>query len=404
VSKNKSIITEKQWVIIVSTVPMYPCTQGNRQVIRQLVCWLKKNGYKVIFIFQGAALGQFEQADHESMVDEFYQVKPAQRRLSVLAQKLKVLQKRLKIFGFTIKERNHNRVCLRETKDLVGHCINRRNIHAVIAQYHFMVGVFSVVPEGVLKIVQTHDACSRILERFRRTGVDTQGREISRRLERKRLKRADVVVAIERGEQVYFEASLGLKRVVQVGFASDFKGHHSAPKKRRGMILFYGSNNPLNREGIESFIEHSWPLIESRHEGAVLYVAGDICESLRTRGSAKISLLRRVDDLVPLIQEAEIIINPVWLGTGLKIKSVEAVSMGKALLATPEAAVGLVIEGKACPVRVAASEEDFRKGLSDLLLSPSKVAKLEENAVLYSREFLSLNYVYRPLQRVLEGD
>ena len=39
--------------------------------------------------------------------------------------------------------------------------------------------------------------------------------------------------------------------------------------------------------------------------------------------------------------EATVVINPAWIGTGLKIKTVEALARGKALVTTPKGIEGL---------------------------------------------------------------
>ena len=48
-----------------------------------------------------------------------------------------------------------------------------------------------------------------------------------------------------------------------------------------------------------------------------------------------------MEDLGPFYDECSVIINPCLAGSGLKIKSVEALSYGKPLVTTPKGAEGL---------------------------------------------------------------
>jgi hypothetical protein len=48
-----------------------------------------------------------------------------------------------------------------------------------------------------------------------------------------------------------------------------------------------------------------------------------------------------VDDLDDLYVQVDLVINPVWLGSGLKIKTVEALNKNKHLLTTPKGIDGM---------------------------------------------------------------
>ena len=371
-------------------------------MIRQLLEWLRGNGYEVTFLLQGGRLDVETKKLHESLVDSFEHIQQSRKSQLPIVEKKRRFLEACSPTGPTMAERKRNRFPWHETREFVVRFCRVEGVRAVIVQYHFMARVFSKVPGTVLKIIQTHDACSRIVEKIGKKGFDTQDREVSRRLERSRLEMADVIVGIEPGEVDYFR-SLGVKRdIIRVGFATKQEIQLKSVRKVKGLVLFYGGNNPLNAVGVNWFISSCWGKVISRHPHAKLWVAGDVCESVKTEGFKNIELLGRVDDLSIVISRAEVIVNPVWLGTGLKIKSIEAVGMGKALVTTPEGAVGLDLEGEPLPVKVVKGENEFCAAVYDLLDRPWKVEELEERALLHAERYLSFESVYSPLRKSLE--
>ena len=68
---------------------------------------------------------------------------------------------------------------------------------------------------------------------------------------------------------------------------------------------------------------------------AELAIAGSICEALS--GHKDVVLMGMLDDLSTAYESAAIVVNPMQFGTGLKIKSLEAMSYSKPLVTTPTA-------------------------------------------------------------------
>lgn len=103
-------------------------------------------------------------------------------------------------------------------------------------------------------------------------------------------------------------------------------------------LLFVGGAHPPNREGLGTFVRECFlPLLAPL--GVRLAVAGRAGEGLHDH--PQIELLRRVEDLAPLYASAKLAIVPLLRGTGLSLKTAEALSMGKAILATPVGLRGL---------------------------------------------------------------
>lgn len=102
--------------------------------------------------------------------------------------------------------------------------------------------------------------------------------------------------------------------------------------------LFLGSDFFANQHGVSWFIENVLP-----HINIKLVLVGSICNSIK----AKYGLIKNleykgyVEDIGIWYHQAAFIVSPIFLGSGMKTKTVEALSYGKAIIGTDEAFVGI---------------------------------------------------------------
>jgi glycosyltransferase involved in cell wall biosynthesis len=107
----------------------------------------------------------------------------------------------------------------------------------------------------------------------------------------------------------------------------------------------------------------------------------------------------RVPDLEPYYRQAAVVINPVPYGSGLKIKSVEALAFGKCLVTTATGVQGLEEEAK--PPYEIRDIEEMADPIVRWLLDPTLRAQSERQTQLYARLRFSPQHVYRGLERLL---
>ena len=114
----------------------------------------------------------------------------------------------------------------------------------------------------------------------------------------------------------------------------------------RNIVLVVGSNYPANIVGLRDFCEHAWPLVCKENPAAELWVAGKIGDAV-SKKVPQARVLGWVENLQALYRQSAVVINPTLTGTGLKIKTIEALCNGKPLVATPNAVEGVVFDGEA---------------------------------------------------------
>ena len=90
-------------------------------------------------------------------------------------------------------------------------------------------------------------------------------------------------------------------------------------------------------------------------------------------------VIGEVDDAKQFISDKQLMIVPLLSGGGVRIKIIEAMAMGKAIIATSQAAEGLnYTNGK--NIIIADSAEEMQQAIIELLKNTEKIKELGMNA------------------------
>ena len=249
-------------------------------------------------------------------------------------------------------------------------------------------------------IVDTHDVMHLRDESRRQSGLRADS-DVSRSEEIRLLKRFDLVIAIQDAERSVFERMLPGHRVVSVGHAQAVRPLAA----RRSSLCFVGSRIDVNLQGITQFIERAWPAISARCPQARLEIVGTICRAPEVErlaaGDGRIVLRGTVAETDDIYDGPAVMICPLWAGSGLKIKMVEALSHGKATVTTPIGAQGLE-EGAGQAFLVAETPDDFVEPAARLLDQAAERAQWETAAAIFARHHFSRQRVWQELDAELD--
>jgi glycosyltransferase involved in cell wall biosynthesis len=255
---------------------------------------------------------------------------------------------------------------------------------AVVAVYCWMAPCLDAVTNGALKAVDTLDLMHVRVGMY--GGVETGAWvDCTAEQEAEKLAHADVVIAIQRHEQREFQAMLPGKRVVCVPHMSWPSAARRAPADA-DVVTFVGSKNDGNTLGIRTFIREGWPMVRGARPGAELRVYGDVGGRLesRDREAEGVRIMGFVKNLDEAYEDATVVINPVQLGTGLKIKTLEALAAGKAVVTTTCGAAGLE-EGAHAAYLLEDDMRRFGDAVQRLLADAHERAALEGRAQEFAR-------------------
>ncbi len=156
-------------------------------------------------------------------------------------------------------------------------------------------------------------------------------------------------------------------------------------EKLHKKILFIGSRNPINVYGLDYFIKDVFPQIKLQFDDAQLILAGDICDVVESfDGCIK---LGRVEDLKDAYELADLVINPILFGTGLKIKNIEALGYSKPFVTTTVGAEGIENGAVDRAFLMADSPEEFVSHITKIFSDIELYKKLSKNAYNFAKEW-----------------
>lgn len=152
------------------------------------------------------------------------------------------------------------------------------------------------------------------------------------------------------------------------------------------LIWVGGFNYYPNEQAILYFLSKIYPLVKKRCNNITFDIIGDHFTNDMLKFSDKdssINLMGFVDDPVPFMQKATIFIAPILIGGGTKLKLVEAMSTGKAIVTTAKGCEGIGgIHG--IHYLVADNENNFAIETLKLLNNKILRKKLQVNAREYA--------------------
>ncbi len=254
----------------------------------------------------------------------------------------------------------------------------------VIVNYCFWGPLLS---EGQLPGCRTailmHDLLSARVRRFRAGGLPLDCPEITEAEEMRLLCCADTVLAAQEREAEAVRPHVS-GTVLVTPIVLESRVSHAA-EAVQGRCLFLGSNIPPNQMGLRFLLEAVWPRVRAEVPGATLAVAGSVGDSLSEAEKGRLrGLGAEVLGLVPALQDeyarAAICVVPLLVGTGIKIKLVEALGFGKAVVSTSIGVQGL--EGWAAEAIEVADDAGAFAHAIVRLLKDEKLRHSRESAAL----------------------
>jgi polysaccharide biosynthesis protein PslH len=132
--------------------------------------------------------------------------------------------------------------------------------------------------------------------------------------------------------------------VVENGTDTDYFVPLTASEES-GSLIFAGSLNWYpNVSAIQFFVRDVWPVVKRQRPGARLYVVGmkpAAWLAAWLRQDPQITLVDSPPDIRPWIARAAVVICPMRDGGGTKVKILDAMAMGKAVVSTSLGSEGL---------------------------------------------------------------
>lgn len=160
--------------------------------------------------------------------------------------------------------------------------------------------------------------------------------------ERNACRYSDTLIALNKRDEAglikRYKAS-GI-HLVPISLPDNFYNVDTGTTKTPPSFLFTGNNWYANIHGIRWFIDNVLD-----HVNIKLQITGHKMDALKsTFAHPKIEYLGFVDDLGAVLNEADYILIPIFYGSGMKVKTCEALMHGKHIIGTTEAFEGYELD------------------------------------------------------------
>jgi glycosyltransferase involved in cell wall biosynthesis len=256
----------------------------------------------------------------------------------------------------------------------------RYDIDVVFCSYVFQSKLLDFVPDHVLKVIDTHDKMGDRYEMLRKNGQPLEFFSCSPEQEGAYLRRADVVVARRAEEAEYFNSVSQRQTAIVIPHFEEpcFQQRRFETLKNVGLVA---SANRINLAIMLDFVQTVARVTEGGKVPFQVHIAGQVRDMIRDLPSADqaafakdwITLHGFVPDIADFYAQMDLIVSPVTMGTGINVKTVQAMAFGMPLLTTAWGCKGIETGD---PMHGFATLEHLVAALLDLPAAPSELDRL----------------------------
>ena len=167
----------------------------------------------------------------------------------------------------------------------------------------------------------------------------------------------------------------------------------SVPVKHNTLLHFAAMDWMPNVEAVNWLLEKVWIHVINEFPDAQLVIAGrGMPENIKHLQSKNISVIEHVESSFEFYTTYDIMLVPLWSGSGLRIKLVEGLAYGKAIVTTTIGAEGIPYE-KNKHLLIADTDIEFAEAIKTLLRNEVLKINLQNNA----RDLAEQNFDYKKI-------
>lgn len=205
--------------------------------------------------------------------------------------------------------------------------------------------------------------------------------------EQERINKVDLLITMTQRDLSKFREMgyQGEATVAPIGIEPSAYAHVSTTPPNSNEVGFIGSLDWMpNLEGLNWFLEEVWPLVLKLHPRARLRIAGrNMPASFNKRVVPGVEFLGEVRSAIKFIKEHQVLIVPLLSGSGMRVKILEGLFLGKTIITTTVGMEGIdARQGE--EILIADNAEDFAQGIILCLKDPEFANKLGRQASMFA--------------------
>lgn len=254
----------------------------------------------------------------------------------------------------------------------------RGHYDAFIVNYPYLSRAFEKAPKGVFKILDMHDKFTGRRDLLKSIDIAPDFFYTTKDEEKIALDRADLIWAIKEYEAVFFR-TLTDKPVLSMPHCEPqtIVVRRKNPADEDYLVLgIVGARNHVNNRAATKFIEEVLPLLSRQLAPIKVRVGGSMCLDLESLDPMPIGmeLAGYFDQPEDFYSQVDVVLVPVTVSTGLKIKAVEAFALGMPIIAYKHAVEGIPVDH---PFHACESSNDLAQCCIDLAFDQPRLKELK---------------------------
>jgi len=281
-----------------------------------------------------------------------------------------------------------------EVKILISNLIKKEKINKVQIEFTQLLYLIKTIPDSVNAFFTAHDISS--ISFYRRLKEEKDFKKIIVyfiRLieiyfyEKKYLQKFDVVYSVSKNDKHQLEKMYNLKKVINIDNGIEEVNFLKTINKNNNQInlgLIGSFNHPPNKFSFDYFLNEIAPLLEKEMINYKFYLAGkndseevkNLIQKSKIKNKHKIIDLGFVNESKDFFKKIDILVTPIFSGSGSRIKILEALGFGKKIISSPIGAEG--IDLKTNLISIANTPDDYIKEIKYYSLNKDKINFDEE--------------------------
>lgn len=225
------------------------------------------------------------------------------------------------------------------------------------------------------------------------------------RYERRALARFDHVIAVSRQDRDHMLAMCPECRISVVPTGVDTKQYRpgASPSPDPPLVVFTGSMDwEPNVDAVEYFCWEIWPTVVAAIPQARFQIVGrNPHPRVRRLAGGPVEVTGAVSSISNYLRNATVVVVPLRIGGGTRLKIFEAMAMGKAVISTSIGAEGLEVQAGRDLV-ITGEAEGFAENLIELLRNPTLRQQYEHAAATLAARY-DWSEIARQFSAVLSG-
>jgi len=171
-----------------------------------------------------------------------------------------------------------------------------------------------------------------------------------------------------------------------------------------GSIVFTGTMGYRpNVDAVHHLVRDILPRVRrSRPDAVLTVVGGGVPRSIERLAGSRVVVTGRVPDVRPFVERAAVLVAPLRIGSGTRLKVLEALAMGKAMVSTTLGSEGIEVKPGE-HLTIADDPDDFAREVVKLLNDPEAAASMGARGRALAEQLYGWPALAAQMERALEG-